>query len=70
MAGNTTRDAARTTLEADAFRESEEGYCVDCPECGTATPVATIVETGRCSGYAPEDGTCRAELRLELAWRS
>jgi hypothetical protein len=70
MAVNTTRDAARTALEADAFRESESGYAVDCPECGAPTPIAAIVETGHCSGYAPEDGTCRAKLRLELAWRS
>ncbi|MFC6731816.1 MULTISPECIES: hypothetical protein [unclassified Haladaptatus] len=74
-------DAAKhIVLEPDAIHEQEGGLYIDCPACGSATPILTIVETGHCSGYVeaemtetggdtdPVAGDCRASLSLELVW--
>jgi hypothetical protein len=77
----TQPDAARMELAPDGLHETEEGYAVDCPECGSTVSLHRIVETGRCTGTLDADHTettgedqqiqrpeCTAELSLELVW--
>lgn len=74
-------DAARMLLEPDAIHEDDEGYALDCPECGSRVSLVQIVEEGRCDGYLEGDKSevvdegqqlkesqCSAELSLELVW--
>lgn len=74
-------DAARMELTPDGLHELDEGYAVDCPECGATVTLHRIVETGRCPGTIDADHTettgedrqiqqpeCTAELSLELVW--
>ncbi len=65
-------------LEPDAWHEADDGYYLDCPECGSPAHLMDIVEFGRCRGYLEDEGredtdrepTCTATLQLELAWTS
>ena len=72
---------ARMELESDALHESDSGYYLDCPECGSSVTVHRIVEDGRCSGTLDadvaevegddeelQDPNCTAKLSLELIW--
>lgn len=73
-------ELARMTLSSDALHEGEEGYYLDCPNCGSSVTMMQIVEEGRCSGYVdeeaaegdggtdPTEANCEAELFLELAY--
>ncbi|ELY35987.1 hypothetical protein [Natronorubrum tibetense] len=74
-------DIAFTELTPDSWHQNDEGdYYLDCPECGSAASLMTIVKHGRCNGYMDqqEDGTeldeaeldCTATLRLELGYTS
>lgn len=75
-------DASHIVLEPDAIHEQEGGLYIDCPACGSTTPLLLIVEEGHCSGYVDEDmtetgpegqpveGMCRASLSLELVWEA
>ena len=73
-------DVARMELEPDAWHETEEGYYLDCPECGSPATVDNIIEQGRCNAYLGDqrdwmemdvsDLTCTAKLSLELAYKS
>jgi hypothetical protein len=72
--------AARMELNPDALHESEHGYYLDCPECGSPATVENVIEHGRCNGYLNEqvegvdfdvgNVSCTAVLRLELAYTS
>ncbi|WP_276256996.1 hypothetical protein [Halomontanus rarus] len=62
-------DAARLFLERDALSQRDDGFVIDCPECGSSTLLADVVREGRCSGYGEEAG-CGAALWLELVWDS
>ncbi len=66
-------------LEPDAFHEGDEGFYVDCPECGSPAYLTDVIEKGRCRGYlgdpettenVDQEPTCSAELTLELVWES
>jgi len=74
---------ARMELEPDALHEGEDGYYLDCPECGAAVSLPRIIEKGRCSGSLDADVTevesddeqlqepgCTAVLSLDLVWES
>ncbi|WP_338727483.1 hypothetical protein [Haladaptatus sp. DJG-WS-42] len=73
-------DAPHIILKPDAFHEEDGGLYIDCPACGSSTPLMYLVENGHCSGYVdvemsesdsdtdPVDGTCQASLSLELVW--
>jgi hypothetical protein len=71
-------NAARMELGPDAVHESEEGYYLDCPECGSPATIDNIIEEGRCNGYLNEqvEGidfeveqmSCSAVLQFELAY--
>ena len=74
---------ARMELEPDALHEGEDGYFLDCPECGSAVSLPQIIEEGRCSGALDADvtevegddqqlqePTCTAVLSLDLVWES
>ncbi|MFC6837445.1 hypothetical protein [Halomarina ordinaria] len=71
-------ESARMELGPDALHESDEGYSLDCPECGSPASLIDIVEHGRCRGYLENEGRedtdrapdCTAELSLELVWES
>lgn len=73
-------DLARMELEPDAWHETEEGYYLDCPQCGSPTSIDNIVEHGRCNAYLGDqrdwmdidvsDLSCTAKLSLELAYTS
>ncbi|WP_224270503.1 hypothetical protein [Haloprofundus salinisoli] len=63
-------EAGRMELNPDAFLEAEDGYAIECPECGSQTPFMRIAETGRCDGYRGDTVQCSALLRVELAWKS
>ncbi|WP_224333241.1 hypothetical protein [Haloprofundus halobius] len=63
-------EAGRMELNPDAFLEADEGYAIECPECGSQTPLMRVVETGRCDGYRGDTVQCSALLRVELAWKS
>ena len=73
-------NAARMELNPDALHESDSGYFLDCPECGSPATVENIVEHGRCNGYLDEqvegvdfdveNVSCSAVLQLELAYTS
>ncbi|MFB6179020.1 MAG: hypothetical protein ABEI77_04770 [Halorientalis sp.] len=76
-------DDARMDLTQDTVHESEDGYYLDCPECGSPVSIGRIVEIGRCSGTLDPDVTevdaadqqlkepeCTAELTLQLIWES
>lgn len=80
---DTPETEARMDLESDALHESDSGYYLDCPECGSSVTLHQIIEEGRCSGYLDADVTevegddeelqdpaCTAELSLELIWES
>ncbi|MCU4742733.1 hypothetical protein OB955_15905 [Halobacteria archaeon AArc-m2/3/4] len=62
-------DAARMFLGQDALSQRDDGFVIDCPECGSSTLLADVVREGRCSGYDDVTG-CGADLWLELAWDS
>lgn len=62
-------NAARMFLEQDALSERDDGFVIDCPECGIQTRLADVVLEGHCSGYRGETG-CGAALWLELVWDS
>jgi len=79
MADETTGQAARMELEPDAFHDGEEGYYIDCPECGSPAYIDTVIQEGRCQGYLGDaaasenvdhEPSCTAELTLELVWQS
>ena len=59
---------ARLELTPDEVREADDGYYIECPECGTPTRLIRIVESGRCAGYGSDDVDCEASLSLELVW--
>ncbi|WP_336003420.1 hypothetical protein [Halorientalis halophila] len=73
-------NAARMELGPDALHETDEGYVVDCPSCGSTVSLHQIVETGHCPGHLDADRTetaedqqledpgCTASLSLELVW--
>ena len=73
-------DAARMELESDAFHQDDEGYYVDCPECGSAASISNVIEHGRCNGYLDQRREetdldeqamdCTAMLSLELVYDS
>lgn len=83
---NDISDGARMTLDPDSIHEGDEGYAIDCPECGATVPLYQIVEEGRCPGFLDAEGAdtaetadeptelkgsgCTAELSLELVWES
>lgn len=83
---NELSDGARMPLEPDAIHETDDGYAIDCPECGAAVSLIEVVETGRCPGYLDADAAetaeaqdeptelkgsgCTAKLSLELVWES
>jgi hypothetical protein len=73
---------ARMDLEPDAFHEGEDGYLLDCPECGSTVSIAQIIEEGRCDGTLDAETTevegddeqlqepgCTAKLSLQLLWK-
>jgi len=76
-------DEARMELEPDALHERENGYFLDCPECGSPVSLIQVIEEGRCTGYLDADVTegegddeelqeppCTAVLSLDLVWQS
>ncbi|WP_101295114.1 hypothetical protein [Halegenticoccus soli] len=74
MTGDTTVDidieeAAHMSITPDELREEDDGYYIECPECGTPTRFVRIVETGRCAGYGGDTG-CTAKLAVDLLWIS
>jgi hypothetical protein len=74
-------DGAGPGLTPDGFHESEAGYVLDCPECGSTASLRRIVEAGHSTEPVDADHTkttsedrvirrpgCTAVLSLELAW--
>jgi hypothetical protein len=68
-------------LDADAFHDQEDGYYLDCPNCGSMVSVDRIIELGYCDGRLEADEVeveggdetpigpeCGAALSLELVW--
>ncbi|WP_225741160.1 hypothetical protein [Halorussus halophilus] len=77
---NANEEFARMELEPDAWHETEAGYYLDCPECGSPATLDNVIEKGRCNAYLGDqrdwmevdvsDLSCTAKLRLELAYTS
>ncbi len=76
-------EEARMELEPDALHEGENGYFLDCPECGSPVSLIQVIEEGRCTGFLDADVTevegdgeqlqepaCTAVLSLDLVWES
>ncbi len=73
-------DAAYTELTPDAWHQTDEGYYIDCPECGSAASLMNVVTHGRCNGYLDQQEAeteldeeafdCTAKLWLELGYVS
>lgn len=83
MSDDSSENEARMELEPDALHEGDNGYSIDCPECGSTVSLARIVEVGRCTGHLEseetevegedeqlQDPNCTAALSLELVWKS
>ena len=72
--------AARMELGPDAWHQTDDGFYVDCPECGSAATLSNVVAHGRCNGYLDDQEgetdldeasmSCTAKLSLELVYRS
>lgn len=75
---NRTDDAAYTELTPDSWHQTDEGYYIDCPECGSVATLMNVVEHGRCNGYLdrqeaetePDEAAmdCTAKLWFELGY--
>ncbi|MHB9286509.1 hypothetical protein ACKVMT_05660 [Halobacteriales archaeon Cl-PHB] len=73
-------EAARMQLTPDDLHEGENGPAIDCPECGTVTPLRMVIREGRCKSQvgatatetASEDQqlSCTARLAVDLVWAS
>ncbi|SDK98136.1 hypothetical protein [Natronorubrum texcoconense] len=81
MSQSNREDVAFTELTPDSWHQNDEGnYYLDCPECGSAASLMTIVKHGRCNGYMDQQEgdteldeaelDCTAKLRLELGYTS
>ena len=78
-AGADAPEGSRMMLEPDTIHSGDDGWYLDCPQCGSNVSLNRIVTKGRCSGRLDgdvaetEDDTplekgCDAKLSLELVW--
>ncbi|RQG94693.1 hypothetical protein [Natrarchaeobius chitinivorans] len=64
-------EAAYTELTPDSWHQNDEGYYIDCPECGSAATLSNVISHGRCNGYLDqrEGETELDEQRMECTAR-